>query len=220
MEDYPESGSNDGGSFVDINEAFPVELCWTPLKRRSFGCLLQRAEGEVPIMSIRTSSSFRSARYPIRIDCHDLRGTITSEWIGEKPSILDLLFSIVLAFFDIASRYQPCKTLRRRGSDEIVAVYWATGTPDGSIDDWRGHITVQNKEYQMRMDYVHGPWRYAFYGHRFTVSDQNGDVATAVVNHNEPQRGRIAVVRNMVGIEAVLAFLFLEAREAETHDPD
>lgn len=219
MEEYLESWNDGYSSFEDINEAVPVEICWTPLKRRSLSCLLQRGEDKVPVMSIRTSSSFLPTRYPIRIDCHAFRGTIASGWIGEKPSAFSLIFRVILRFVGVPFPYRPCDTLRHRNGDELVAVFTIRDAIDGSWRRWPAEIAVRDKVYHLRMEHVQGRWRYAYYGHKFLVSDENGDIATAVIDQVEGH-GRIAVVRKIEGIEAVLAFLFLEARDVETHVPD
>jgi len=201
-------------SFADVGSLLGVELSWAQLDRWRPTYLLHTAADRVPVMWVKTNG--RTGFSPAQVRCHAFEGTIRTEWPDGKPSFFGLAFYGFLASFGLPYPYREYETLRSEHDNGFLAV--CSLSYASSFQDWRATVVVHDNVYQMRHEHL-PPRKGIFYnGDKVSVSDEDGEVITAVVDHTQPERGRIVVTRAAPGIEAVLAFAFLEARELETDD--
>lgn len=201
-------------SFADVGSLLGVELSWTQLGRWHPTYLLHTAADRVPVMWVKTTG--RIGFSPAQIHCHAFEGTIRREWPDGKPSFFGLAFYGFLASFGIPYPYREYQTLRSDNDNGILAV--CSVSYASSFQDWRATVVARDNAYQMRHGHLPPRKRVFYNGDKVSVSDEDGEVITAIVDHTRPERGRIVVTRAAPGIEAVLAFALLEARELEAVD--
>jgi hypothetical protein len=202
--------------FADVGSLLGVELSWTQLERWHPTYLLHTAADRVPVMWVKTNGRIRFS--PTQIRCHAFEGTIRTEWPDGKPSLFGLAFHGFLASFGIPYPYREYETLRSENGNGVIAA--CSVSYAASFQDWRATVVAQDNAYQIRHEHLPSRKGVFYNGDRVSVSNEDGEVITAVVDYTRPERGRIIVPRAAPGIEAVLAFVLLKARELETDDSD
>lgn len=207
---------DDQNVFVEIRSIEGVELCWTQLERRPPTYLIHTALDKVPVMRVRLNSYCRP--FPTRIVCHTFCGTIRTEWMDGRPSLPSLLLYGILEF----ARFPvPClryKVLRNDNGSEIIAV--SSEFSDGTFQGSGADIVAGEETYRKRMEHLPARKKILYNGDKITAADGSGEVVMAVVDYTRPERGRIVATRAVQEIEAVLAFVFLEACELESDSAD
>jgi hypothetical protein len=151
--------------------------------------------------------------FPTQVHCNAFHGQIEFERVGGKPPLLGLASHVLLSIFGVPNPYRTCATLRDENGRGLIAV--CTESHAGSFQSWRANIIVSDLEYQLRREHLPARKKIFFNGDKVIASDENGEVVTAIVDHTKPGHGTIIVTRLVQGIEAVLAFLFMEARELD-----
>jgi hypothetical protein len=205
--------------FVEVSALMGVELSWSNTGKRSPTSLLYKDANAVPVMWVKASSFWRPS--PTRIYCRAFRGILETEWVPGKPSFFrELFYGLRNTFFGIPEPYRRYETLRREDDNGILAAYRVSQWLGDPFKDWRAEIVVNDNTYQMRREHLPPRLKILHTGNKITVSDEDGVVVTAVVNRYNRDRCRITVIRIVEGVEAVLAFLFMQAREMAIDDSD
>ena len=207
---------DDPDLFADVKSIIGVELCWNPSTKWHPTYLLHTVADKVPVMWIGINNQCRL--FPAQIRCRAFRGVIRTEWVNGRPPLLNLVICAFREVFGFADSHRRYETLRAVNGHDIIAVYDVFQAR--SFQDWRSEIIVNGNAYQMRMEHLPARKKVLYNGDRIIVSDQDREVVTAVVDRVRPERGRIMVLREVDVVEAVLSFLFMEARELERDTGD
>jgi hypothetical protein len=203
---------DDSSLFAEISSIIGVELCWNPSKKWRQTYLLQTVEDNVPVMWIGMNNWCRP--FPAQVHCREFQGAIRTEWVDGKPSLFGMVRLGFRELLGMADPHLSYETLRSENGNRLIAVYDTFHAR--SFQDWRAEVIVNGNAFQMRMEHLPARKKILYNGDKITVSDENGEVVTALVDYTRPERGRITVFRDVEGVEAVLPFLFLQAREMET----
>jgi hypothetical protein len=202
---------------AEIASVVGIELCWTQSKiGRHPTYLLHTVVGGVPVLWASIRSHCRPL--PAEIHCRAFRGTIRTEWEGGKSSVFGMISEAFLACLGFRIRNRDWDVLRNDNDHGVLAAFNVSET--GSFQDLRKRIVVSNNEYLMRYEHLPPRKKILFNGHRIVAYDAAGPIATAIADYIRPERGRIVVNRLVAGIESVLAFLLMEARELERDTMD
>lgn len=208
---------NDCGLFAEVAAIAGVELRWTQWREKCHPTyLLHTALEGLPVMWVRLNYHWRP--FPTQIRCRAFRGTLENEWDGPRPSFLGLVTYGLLSVFGVPYPYRQYQVLRSVDDHGIIAIqalHYSRGP-----ENWRADITVQDTEYQIRKEHLPARMRILYNGDRIIAIDGDGEVITAEVFQGRPERSRMCVHRAVKGVEAILAFLFIEAREMERNTSD
>lgn len=200
------------GSFAEVTSVVGVELSWSKWREKWHPTyLLHTAEGKLPVMWARLTYHWRP--FPTHIRCRAFRGTIETEWEGQRPSFLGSVTYWLLSVFGVPDPYRQYEALRNVDGNEIIALYRVLRSD--SFENWCAEITARDNVCQMRLQHLPPRLKVLHTGDRIVALDGNGEVITAEVFRWRPERGRITVHRAIEGVEAILAFLFLQACEME-----
>jgi hypothetical protein len=122
--------------FVDISTVVGSDLTWTHESCWPQAYLVQTdCQKKLPVLRLKKHSVFGGLA-PADIQSHAFQGTLRYEWIGEKPSFLQLAAKVILSFFFIPSSHRQILTLRDE-TGNIVA-----------IQDYR-EIVLMEKRYRI-----------------------------------------------------------------------
>ena len=203
--------------FVEVAALVGVELSWSNTGKRSPTSLLYKDANAVPVMWVRASFHRPS---PAQVYCCSFRGIVGTEWVPGRPSFLQgVFYGGRNLFLGIPEPYRRYETLRSEDGNAILATYRVSQW-FGDFKDWHAEIIVNNNTYQMRHEHLPPRKRILYNGDKITVCDENREVVTATVDRYNPERCRITVIRAVEGVEAVLAFLFMQARDMAIDDSD